>query len=135
MAPWHPFRQPGMCGQRGTLCVLIVISLCIVLPIWWWEFQGRKIVKHENYTTTVPPSIIHRQKRETVYKSPLLDAPCCANFHSRRVNDTSCANSHITGARICQPKTSNFTLCIPCKALPRSIGEDPKCAANLNWAV
>lgn len=28
--PWHPFRRPGMCGIRGTTCVLVTIAVIIV---------------------------------------------------------------------------------------------------------
>ncbi|XP_051234524.1 uncharacterized protein LOC127351239 [Dicentrarchus labrax] len=31
--PWHPFRQPGLCGLRGTLCCLGLISVVIVVTI------------------------------------------------------------------------------------------------------
>ncbi|XP_053300619.1 uncharacterized protein LOC128459776 [Pleuronectes platessa] len=31
--PWHPFRHSGLCGLRGSLCVLSMISLIVVLPI------------------------------------------------------------------------------------------------------
>ena len=37
--PWHPFRQPGFCGLRGTLCCLITITLLIVFPIIWYEMM------------------------------------------------------------------------------------------------
>lgn len=31
--PWHPFRHPGLCGLRGTMCSLFIITCIIVLPL------------------------------------------------------------------------------------------------------
>lgn len=33
-APWHPFRLPGLCGLRGMLASLGLISGIIVFTIW-----------------------------------------------------------------------------------------------------
>ncbi len=27
--PWHPFRVPGLCGARGTICILMVLAVII----------------------------------------------------------------------------------------------------------
>jgi len=43
---WHPFRKPGLCGLRGTMCVLLIITLVFVVPYMWGEAQ--KIKKNIN---------------------------------------------------------------------------------------
>lgn len=37
--PWHPFRLPGMCGIRGTTCVLVTIAVIIVSVIFLREVE------------------------------------------------------------------------------------------------
>lgn len=32
--PWYSFRQPGLCGLRGTVLILCIISWSIVFLIW-----------------------------------------------------------------------------------------------------
>ncbi len=27
--PWHPFRVPGLCGMRGTTCILTILAVII----------------------------------------------------------------------------------------------------------
>ncbi|XP_026142039.1 uncharacterized protein LOC113117523 [Carassius auratus] len=37
--PWHPFRLPGMCGLRGTTCVLLTLTIIIVSLIFLKEVE------------------------------------------------------------------------------------------------
>lgn len=57
--PWHPFRLPGLCGLRGTSCVLMVVTLLIVLPLFWWDIQQAKTSKNQT----------HHEKRSYSFQS------------------------------------------------------------------
>lgn len=48
--PWHPFRHPGFCGLRGTVCFLLTLTVLIVIPLLWLEAQ------HASQNTKTPSS-------------------------------------------------------------------------------
>jgi len=71
--PWHPFHQPGLCGLRGTMCVLIIITLVFVVPFIWEEAQKMKKLNYPNATNT-SISVLHVRS----LRNPLRDL---ANRH------------------------------------------------------
>lgn len=68
---WHPFRQPGLCGMRGTLCCLLTIALIIVIPILWVERKKfERPPQTPDNTTASFGRRLNRHKRST--KNELL---------------------------------------------------------------
>lgn len=63
--PWHPFRWQGMCGLRGTTCILMTITAIIVSVIF---LKGVEKIKHND---TIP----HKRElgsRNLPYTNPLV---------------------------------------------------------------
>ena len=48
--PWHPFRHPGFCGLRGSVCCITLLTLIILFPILWIERQSLTGVTAQNTT-------------------------------------------------------------------------------------
>ena len=95
--PWHPFHHPGMCGLRGTLCCILMISALIVGPILLW---GPTVSKggssFDNITLTKPT--YNRSRRALSHMTLSPEDPYNAswspdwlqrNWWMQYVNDTA----------------------------------------------
>lgn len=99
--PWHPFRHPGLCGLRGTMCFLFVISLVIVVPISFL-LDTQHAQTNTNTTTRSQPVNVTtsrlRRNRRSVLENPFNYPDVLqnnawllyANYTTRQHTDRSC---------------------------------------------
>lgn len=106
--PWHPFRHPGLCGLRGTLCFFFVFTLIFVLP---FLFLFSPIFPPTNSTTPLNSSALpkppaHQRTRRYVAQHHdhdwlhASDNPahpyqmnswwCYANYTAHQSNHSNC---------------------------------------------
>ncbi|XP_058472484.1 uncharacterized protein LOC131445815 [Solea solea] len=70
--PWHPFRHPGLCGIRGTMCCFLFLTLIIVLPILF--FLGPQLIPHSlDANTSNTNQLVHHLKRTLLTNDSLHD--------------------------------------------------------------
>ncbi|KAL7879861.1 hypothetical protein SRHO_G00021150 [Serrasalmus rhombeus] len=48
MPAWHPFRLPGLCGLRGTMCMLWLVTVIIVTIIFYANISYTDSMRKNN---------------------------------------------------------------------------------------
>lgn len=94
--PWHPFRHPGLCGIRGTLCVLFLIAMIVVISILF-SLGGHKTNADQTDSTTLSPTH-NRTKREVTFRDVFKERWVqdntwfqLVNFTARTLTNSTCA--------------------------------------------